>query len=467
MHLISILLISIIVSLGVIVKFGGLEFISERLSPKQEISQRQEDTLGLSSTPTLVKDEFQLNSISTGYQDHPFLAKTNNGNFAATWMGYFSSSTGSDIMIRSFDSTGKALQTADARVNTTTAGDQQNSFVATDGDTRAVVVWTDGSFNCSNTCKVKARVYLNNKPLTGEIQVNPTNDNSDPEPHPFTIMVKSGIYKGYFLVSWNDTNSAAKEWKHYIRVYKPNGTAHTNPILINQSTSIATGALSTFLDQAPSQYKRQLGLTRLDANQNGDAVAVWEKAGDKLSLYYRLFNPFTNVYQEEIELDTPAQEVFAQVDPGVSMNSSGNFVVSWSELPTSAPTDELTSRIYAKIVPTEATDSARIDLPSDTSTTGYVRPHIQMRSTGEIIAAWSKFVNSNINEADVYMRSFSQTGTPYQASDILVSSTPGKDWHVSFDFSENVSGNMDQVIAWDRYKDATQLTNVYAKLYRW
>ena len=417
--------------------------------------------LNLANLPTLVRNDFLLNATIAGNQDHLALSRTNNGNFIATWMGTHSTDADA-VILRTFDPIGTPLNASDVRINITTAGMQQNSQTDTDGDTRAVFVWTNGSSACVSSCDSVAKVYLNNIPLTGEIPVNLPADRSDPEPHPNVTMIKSGIYKGYFIVSWNDTNDATYEFKNYIRVYQPNGTAYTSPIQINQSSSIASGALLNYIQSINSA--RQFGYTRVAANLTGDVVAVWERAGDQGILYYRRFNPFTGVYQPEQIVNTLSANVFSQHDPTIFLLDSGSFVISWWETPSASPGNDLQSSIYAKIFYADLTTSSRINLPSNPGIVGYSRPDVKMLSTGGFISAWNYHASSS--EADIFMRAFLANGTPYQ-NDIPVSTIAGKQWRVALDFLEDASCNLDLVIAWDSNQDAGQGTNAYSRLYQW
>jgi Ca2+-binding RTX toxin-like protein len=83
--------------------------------------------------------EFRVNSTATGAQQYSSVSADQDGNFIITWSNINGGSR--DVFARRFNAAGVA-QSSEYRVNTTTAGIQQNSAIALDADGDAVTVWT-------------------------------------------------------------------------------------------------------------------------------------------------------------------------------------------------------------------------------------------------------------------------------------------------------------------------------------
>ena len=82
------------------------------------------------STPAASKvgSEFQVNETTAGDQMFARVAMDASGNFTVVWQSQNQDSDGWDIYARRFDSSGNPVG-SEFRVNTTTAGDQQNANI--------------------------------------------------------------------------------------------------------------------------------------------------------------------------------------------------------------------------------------------------------------------------------------------------------------------------------------------------
>ncbi len=90
---------------------------------------------------TALSDETLVNSYTQGDQTKPAIAMSDAGNFVIAWESGGQDGDSTGIFAQQFDSSGIALG-AEFRVNTVTAGAQQDPAVAMDSDGDFIVVWS-------------------------------------------------------------------------------------------------------------------------------------------------------------------------------------------------------------------------------------------------------------------------------------------------------------------------------------
>jgi len=84
--------------------------------------------------------EFQVNVVTTGYQDVPSIAADANGNFVIVWHDQDHDGDSYGVVGRRFDAAGGALG-AEFRVNSYTTDAQALASVASDPSGRFVITW--------------------------------------------------------------------------------------------------------------------------------------------------------------------------------------------------------------------------------------------------------------------------------------------------------------------------------------
>src|SRR5205823_5453711 len=84
--------------------------------------------------------EFLVNTTTSGDQTSPTVAMDNSGNFVIAWASSGQDGDGCGVYAQHFNAAGVA-QGGEFRVNSTTAGDQSASSVAMDGNGNFLVTW--------------------------------------------------------------------------------------------------------------------------------------------------------------------------------------------------------------------------------------------------------------------------------------------------------------------------------------
>ncbi len=106
----------------------------------------------------LQAQEFLLTSTPTpGDQRDPRVASDGQGRFFVVWSDQLGDGSGYGIFERVFDNTGAPLG-PQFQVNTTTAGDQMRPIVVVDQVGRSLVTWEDDSLGAANS-KIRARRF--------------------------------------------------------------------------------------------------------------------------------------------------------------------------------------------------------------------------------------------------------------------------------------------------------------------
>jgi len=161
--------------------------------------------------------EFQVNTYTTGYQEHAAVAADFGGDFVVVWQGY------SGIEGQRFDSSG-ATQGSEFQVNAPTTSGSFQPSVARDPDGDFVVAWTStGSAGTDHSgYSIQAQRFASNgSPQGSQFQVNTYTTGTQQNPSVALDEV------GDFLVVWQSEaeGSLANRWGIRARSFASDGTA--------------------------------------------------------------------------------------------------------------------------------------------------------------------------------------------------------------------------------------------------
>lgn len=163
--------------------------------------------------------EFQVNSDSVNRQRYPAVAADLSGNFVVVWQSFNRDGFPSEgVFGRRFDSSGNP-QGGDFQVNTFTTGNEQHAAVAMDASGDFVVVW-DGDLQDGAQEGVFARRFDSaGIPQGGEFQVNTYTPFAQKVP---AIAAESS---GSFVVVWSSGVQDGSGYGVFGRRYDASGTA--------------------------------------------------------------------------------------------------------------------------------------------------------------------------------------------------------------------------------------------------
>lgn len=277
-------------------------------------------------------DDFQVNSITAGYQTFPTVAMGAAGDFVVSWNSWSSSGSDSDytsVQARRFAATGMPLG-AEFQVNTYTTGYQYYPQVGISSGSAFVVVWqSDGSSGTdgAETSIQGQRFAGDGTRLGGEFQVNGFTPSI--QFYPAITVAEDGrfvvVWASYAASPGPDTSG----WSIQGRRFAASGTPLGDDFQVNSYT---TG------DQL---------YTKVGMGPDAAFLVVWDSLGsagsdnDGESIQGQQFGwDGTRVGgQFQVNSFTAAK----QYNPKVAADSMGRFVTVWSSYASAGGDTDLTS----------------------------------------------------------------------------------------------------------------------------
>lgn len=260
------------------------------------------------NTGLRIGGELRVNVFTAGVQSDPDVAIDEAGNAVVVW-----ESTGQDgdlqgVYGRRVAANGAFLG-GEFRVNTTTAGQQQNPVVDAQPDGKFWVVW-DATNGDGQLTGIVGRCYAaNGSPLTGETVMNQLKTSAQSKP---AIAMAPD---GRFVLSWDTlyyptgggSDVAAQR-------YAANGTRQGSEIRAN-----------TFTNQTQ-------GTSDIAILPDGTFVVAWEsfgQDGDGHGIYFQRFAANGTTVGGEKRANATTQGL--QTAPGVALVPGGDLIVVWND----------------------------------------------------------------------------------------------------------------------------------------
>ena len=211
---------------------------------------------------------------------------------------------------------------AETQVNVSTSGFQAGLHVLRD-DSSFIVVWSSGTLN---TSEVMARLYhADGSPMTGEFQVNSYTTGRQGAP------AVAAASDGSFIVAWSESDEGPPHNREVrARRFFSSGSPNGGDLQIN--------SLTTNRQENPS-------IAFLPDDSFVVAFKSYYSAGtdnDFSSVQLRRFDSNAQPIGAEFQVNTYTTEF--QSNPSVAVDSLGDFVVAWIDLP-----------YYGKRLPTQDT----------------------------------------------------------------------------------------------------------------
>ncbi len=261
--------------------------------------------------------EFQVNTTTTDFQEHPEIARDGQGGFVVAWDSTGPSGPdpgGFSIQAQRFDSAGDPSG-GELAVNSYTTGFQGGAAVAADEQGNFVVVWHSQGSGGTDTSgySIQSRRYsADGTPLGAQFQVNTftSNDQSGPA-------VAMGR-QGRFLVAWDGEGTGHHDTSGYsIRAqrFDANGTPLGNELQVNSYTTGNQVAPAVAVDE------------------QGNFVVAWYSVGssgtDTSSYSVQAQRLDGNGVRIGGEFQVNSYTSSVQVRPAVAVDGQGDFWIAW------------------------------------------------------------------------------------------------------------------------------------------
>jgi hypothetical protein len=382
-----------------------------------------------------VGGEFRVNTY-THDQQRTFdespqsVAMDDAGNFVVTWASVGQDGSGYGVYAQRYNSAGAALG-AEFRVNSFTTGSQYFSTVAMDADGDFVITWSSNSQDGSGDGVYARRYTSAGVALDNEFRVNTyTQSNQNAS----TVAMDTD---GDFVVTWVSEGQDGVGFGIYAQRYNANGVAQGTEFRVNVST----------------QHWGRMSTIAMDAD--GDFVVTWSSFGQDASgdsIYARRFNAAGVAQGTEFRVNSYTTN--SQAFSTVSMNSGGEFVITWS----SQGQDGSGYGVYAQRY-NAAGVAQGSEFQVSGSTSGNQRfAEVEVHADGDFVITWGSYGQDGSGYG-IYAQRYNSAGIP-AGSEFRVNSYTSSHQRYST-VAMDASG--DFVVVWSSYRQNDRGWEVYAQ----
>jgi hypothetical protein len=257
---------------------------------------------------------FLVTSHTTGVQNFADVAMADNGDFVVVWIDHSRDGDSLGIFAQRFDAQGTLLGD-DFQVNTSTTDLQRFPAAAADAEGNLVVVWD--SNHSGSTAVFGQRYDPSGNPIGGEFAVSELTGGFGVSPD-----VASDA-AGNFVVTWSTSDIFARRFD-----------ASGSPL----GSSFQVNTYTTDSQSWPE----------VASDADGDFVVVWESEGQDGSLagiFGQQFDSDGSPRGEEFRVNTYTS--LRQIEPVVSADDDGDFVVVWEKIDSSQSAFNVKGQLYA------------------------------------------------------------------------------------------------------------------------
>ncbi len=345
----------------------------------------------LSSSKTWLQNDILVNTFTNNMQITPAIAVLTNGNVIVTWASanQVSSSSMQDVYGQMLTSTG-AKSGSEFLINQFTSYNQRTPAVAALSNGRFVVVWISEQERWTDaqgppSVDVYGRVYdVNGAAVGGEFLINTgTNICANPS-------VAAGS-DGGFMVAWCEKN---------MQVYTNGWDVFARPF----SSAVVGGTTArvntyTYGDQ----YAPKIAAT------GTDYFVIWTSMGQDGSaegVYGQVLHNDGTAWGSEIQINTTVLN--GQIQPAITSDQAGRFLVSWSSFAGSAGFDLFAQRFAKATPPLPAMNPPFVYMPFVISNKVY-QPEIEVfwpLQTGLSVSNYEVFVDGSSSPMGVVTTNF-------------------------------------------------------------
>ena len=333
------------------------------------------------SSINLVGVEFRVNTFTNGAQDLPQIAKDSAGDYVAVWQSYGQDGAAYGIYAQRYNSLNVA-QGAEFKVNTYTTLGQTQPTIAMDSAGDFVIAWSsqrDGS-----QLGVYAQRYNSTGvPQGSEFQVNTYTIDEQRRPE---IAMDSA---GDFVIGWQSNTEDGSGYGIYAQRYSSGGVAQGSEFRVSTYTTGDQRIASVAMDSG------------------GDFVFTWTSPedGNGSGVYAQRYSSTGAPAGSEFRVNT--YTTGNQIFPTVSMDAVGDFVVTW----TSYGEDGSNGGIYAQRYNTGGVaQGSEFRVNTYTAGTQYFSG-VSMDSAGDFAVTWASYGEDGSGYG-VYAAYYSAGGTP-------------------------------------------------------
>lgn len=394
----------------------------------------------MSSTPTPVGVDFQVNTFTANDQQTASATALGNGGFVVVWESYGQDGSQWGIYGQVFDSAGTAIGN-EFRVNTFTAGNQEFLTDTTVADNVAalanggfVVTWTSWSQDGSGRGILGQRFDSTGAPVGSEFQVNTVTADDQLEAS------VTGLTDGGFVVTWGSWLQDGSQWGIFGQRFDSGGVPVGSEFQVNTVTANDQESCS------------------IAALQDGGFVVVWEswlQDGSQWGIFGQRFDSGGVPVGSEFQVNSFTPD--DQWQPSITALGGGGFVVTW----TSWSQDGSGWGVFGqRFDASGAAVGAEFQVNSASAYSQW-QSSVAPLSDGGFVVTWSSFVLLGGFDYGIHGQRFDANGAPVGSEFEVNSFGPGDQWAPSVAALE--TGNI--VFAWESWLQDGAQNGVFARLF--
>ena len=251
--------------------------------------------------------EFEVNTYTTSDQHYPSVAMDATGDFVVAWQSNGQDGSNEGIYAQRYNSLGSP-QGGEFRANSYTTNHQTFPSIAIDAAGDFLVAWTSDGQDGSSYGIYAQRFTHAGIAQGGEFLVNTDTTNLQYLPSVAMDLL------GDSVITWQSYGQDGSGFGIYAQRYNAAGVAQGVEFKVNTYTSFNQGHSSSAMDAV------------------GDFVITWESLAQDVSIYgiyAQRYNANGSAQGGEFKIDNNLAREYKL--PSVSMDLTGDFVVTWSD----------------------------------------------------------------------------------------------------------------------------------------
>ena len=356
-----------------------------------------EATTGVVESAVIDGTGYDATLVSSGFEQlYPVIAALSGGGYVVSWVPVGQDGSGYGVYAQRYDSNGVAPG-QEARVNTTTVGDQFWPVITGLADGGYVIAWMSDLQDGSEFGIYAQRYNASGAAVGGETRANTYTANAQSFP---TI---AALNDGGYVIAWESEGQDPPGNGYpfastgiYAQRYNANGAAVGNETQINTTTA--------FGQSSPA----------ITALSDGGYVVAWQSSGQEIEgagIWSQRYD--VNGAPVGVETHVNTQTISDQIDPAITGLSNGGYVVVWYGGEYGASAAISARRYDASGAP------VGVQTRVDTTTADVdVLPAVTALSDGGYVVTWS---STGLGPWSLNAQRYDANGTPV-GSELLLNS---------------------------------------------
>ncbi|MEO5330577.1 MAG: tandem-95 repeat protein [Magnetococcus sp. YQC-5] len=357
--------------------------------------------------------EFRVNSTTAGHQRKSAMASLADGSLVVVWHSAAQDGSGNGVYAQRFDVNG-AVAGTEFLVNSTLYSDQLNPSVTGLAGGGFVVTWQSYSQDLTSTYGIYGQIYdASGNRVGGEYRINTWISNAQVEPRIVALN------DGGFLVSWQSNLQDQSGYGVFAQRFNADGTLWV-PAATDDLFAFNAGGIDIGLNaEGRGEFKVNTFTTgeQINANvaglQNGGYVVVWQSSQDMSSygIFGQRYNADGSKAGGEFQINTWFANEQSMPEVVALTGVNAGFLVTWH----SSGQDGSHFGVYAQRFDLDGNQVGHEFRVNSTTTLDQINPTVAALigpNAGQSVITWQSTSQDATGNWGVYGQRFDATMTP-------------------------------------------------------